>query len=140
MGPADGWPATLERRFDGTPAVLRAVRRAVTDWLGRAGVDDDGCERAAIVVSELASNAIEAAPGRAFSVVADGSADGRVVIRVRNAAVSAAAPPPSAERHLPAATAPRGRGLAIVDALCSSVTVETTSDEIVITATVPVVR
>ena len=60
--------AVLRCEYEGDLVTLRAARRAVVDWLAGLGADDDTRERAALIVSELSSNAIQAAPGRTYSL------------------------------------------------------------------------
>ena len=119
---------------------LRAARRAVIEWFGGLGADDDTRERAALIVSELASNAIQAAPGRTYSLQLALEEDGSVSISVRNRPTGSLPPARDSWRRQPATQlrhlAPRGRGLAIVDSLSEDVTVEQHGDDVVVTARV----
>ena len=132
--------AILQREYEGDLVTLRAARRAVMDWLAELGADDDTQERAALIVSELSSNAIQAAPGRTYSLRVARVDDGSATISVRNHPTGSLPPareswrskPASQLRNLPA----RGRGLAIVDSLSEDVTVEHHGDDVVVTARV----
>ena len=137
--PSPNPPEVLQREYEGDLATLRAARRAVVNWLAGLGADDDTKERAALIVSELSSNAVQAAPGRTYSLQVRLD-DGCATISVRNHPTGSLPPareswrskPASQLRNLPA----RGRGLAIVDSLSEDVTVEHHGDEVVVTARV----
>lgn len=128
-----GWSAPLVRSYDGRTDSLRSVRADLLAWLNGGGADSDAQERAALVVSELAANAVQAAPGRRYQVRAawDG---GHMVVTVHNA-TDGDRPPVRSTWGQVDALAPRGRGLAIVDALADRVDVAERGDgSIVITA------
>jgi anti-sigma regulatory factor (Ser/Thr protein kinase) len=135
-GPA----AVLQREYAGELATLRSARRDVVDWLTQLRADDETKERAALVVSELTSNAIQAAPGRTYNLQVTRLDDGSAAISVRNHPIGSR--PPARELwHPPPQTRlqkllPRGRGLAIVDSLSEDVTVEHHGDAVVVTARV----
>jgi anti-sigma regulatory factor (Ser/Thr protein kinase) len=125
-------PAPLARTYEGWTTTLRDVRGDLLSWLSSGQADDDACERAALVVSELAANAVQAAPGRRYEVEAlwDGA---HVVMTVRNR--SDGDRPPQRSSWGPVdALAPRGRGLAIVDALADAVQVTERDGTVVVTA------
>jgi anti-sigma regulatory factor (Ser/Thr protein kinase) len=117
------------RRFDASYAtdasVLRSVRRDVMVFLASHGADAECQERACLIVSELASNAIEASADAVFAVqVALDDAAPRATITVTNARRTTDKTVPDRERWGPTTPlARRGRGLAIVDALSDDVRV-----------------
>jgi anti-sigma regulatory factor (Ser/Thr protein kinase) len=125
----------LDREYDGTTGTLRAARNDVAGFLRAHVPDEDLHERAQLVVSELATNAIQASPGVAYGLRVALTDDGSVVMAVTSSAKQGA--PPPREAWGPAhTTAPRGRGLLIVDELTDAVAVErATDDTIVVTAT-----
>ena len=132
-------PAVLQCEYEGDLVTLRAARRAVVDWLAGLGADEDTRERAALIVSELSSNAIQAAPGRTYSLQLARVDDGCATISVRNHPTGSVPPARESWRREPATLRnllPRGRGLAIVDSLSEDVTVEHHGDDVVVTARV----
>jgi len=141
-GASHGPGAVLQREYDGDLATLRAARRDVTEWLADLGADDETKELAALVVSELTSNAIQAAPGRRYNLQVTLLDDGSAAISVRNRPIGSR--PPARELWHPAPETPlrkllpSGRGLAIVDSLSEEVTVEHHGDDVVVTARVRV--
>ena len=114
----------------------------MTEWLTELGADDETKERTALVVSELTSNAVQAAPGRSYNLEVTRLDDGSVAISVCNRPIGSR--PPARELWRPAPPTPlrkllpTGRGLAIVDSLSEEVTVEHHGDDIVVTARVRV--
>jgi len=124
----------LDREYDGTTGTLRAARNDVVGFLRAHVPDPDLHERAELVVSELATNAIQASPGVAYGLRV-ALTDDAVVLAVTSTSQRDA--PPPRESWGPAhARAPRGRGLLIVDELTDGVAVERASDDtIVVTAT-----
>jgi anti-sigma regulatory factor (Ser/Thr protein kinase) len=130
----------LQRVYEGNLVTLRTARRDVADWLSELGADDETKERAVLVVSELTSNAIQAAPGRTYALQVTRLDDGSAAISVRNQPIGSR--PPARELWRPAPETPlrkllpRGRGLAIVDSLSEDVTVEHLGDDVVVTARV----
>lgn len=132
----------LQREYEGDLATLRAARRDVVEWLTELGTDDETKERAALVVSELTSNAVQAAPGRRYNLQVTRLDDGSAAISVRNRPIGSR--PPARELWRPAPETPlrkllpRGRGLAIVDSLSEEVTIEHHGDDVVVTARVRV--
>jgi anti-sigma regulatory factor (Ser/Thr protein kinase) len=128
----NGRSAPLARTYDGRTDTLRSVRADMLAWLDGGGVDTEAQERAALVVSELAANAVQAAPGRRFEVQAAWEG-GHMVVTVRNATDGDR--PPLRSTWGPAhALAPRGRGLAIIDALAEGVDVAERDGFVVVTA------
>ena len=125
----------LDREYEGTTRTLHSARNDVIDCL-RPYVDDhDVHERAQLVVSELATNAIQASPGSAYSLRVSLAGDGSVVMAVTSTTTRDT--PPPRELWGPAtAVAPKGRGLMIVGKLTDEVGVEQPSaGTIVVTAT-----
>ena len=125
----------LDREYDGTTGTLRAARNDVVGFLREHAPDPDLQERAELVVSELATNAIQASPGVAYRLRLALREDGSVVLAVTSS-TQRNAPPPREAWGPTHARAPRGRGLLIVDGLTDDVAVERPSDDkIVVTAT-----
>ena len=61
-------PGALQRDYEGDLATLRAARRDVVEWLTHRGADQETKDRAALIVSELTSNAIQTAPGSTYNL------------------------------------------------------------------------
>lgn len=113
--------------YPGSNGALAGIRADVTRWFTDRGFSADATERAVLLVSELSSNAVEAGPGHPIDVrlTPMGGPGLRAAIAVTNTTLGDV-PPPS-ERWAPAdPLAPRGRGLAIVDALADHVRVDST--------------
>lgn len=103
--------------FRGATASIGSARTGVVSWLDGLAVDDPRGD-VALVVSELCSNAVEAAPDRPFRV--DGAIDGpKLTLRVTNQGSPDDIPAPNdtTPSHPLAA---RGRGLQIVAAVVDS--------------------
>jgi anti-sigma regulatory factor (Ser/Thr protein kinase) len=132
--------AVLRRQYEGNLVTLRTARRDVADWLTELGADDETKERAVLVVSELTSNAVQAAPGRTYTLQVTRLDDGSAAISVRNQPIGSRPPERELWRAAPDADLrkllPRGRGLAIVDSLSEGVSVEHVGDDVVVTARV----
>ena len=125
--------ALLEHDYRGDVATLSVARRDVLAWLSALGADQDTKDRAALIVSELATNALQASPGRTYTVTVARVDEQHAVISVRNA--ESATVPPRPENWRPAdGSSLRGRGLAIVSALSERVTVDSKAGEVVVTA------
>jgi anti-sigma regulatory factor (Ser/Thr protein kinase) len=123
----------LDRSYVGDTATLRDARRDVEAWLIACGADENTRERAALIVSELASNALQASPGLTYQLHVSRLDDRIVAISIRN--YSSGAGPPDRHSWRPIdALAFRGRGLSIVDSLSEDVTVERLAEEVIITA------
>jgi hypothetical protein len=92
------------------------------------------------MLSQFTSNAIQAAPGRTYSLQIARLDDGSATISVRNYPTGSQPPARESWRPEPASRLrnllPRGRGLAIVDSLSEDVTVEHHGDDVVVTARV----
>jgi anti-sigma regulatory factor (Ser/Thr protein kinase) len=123
----------LNRDYDGEPATLRIARRDVLAWLSARGADNETMQRAALIVSELATNALQASPGHAYNVTIALVGDACAEISVRNHA-NGSLPPDRACWKLSDQSSLRGRGLAIVDSLSEDVAVRADSDEVVVSA------
>jgi len=132
--------AVLRREYQGDLATLRAARRDVVEWLTQLGADEETKARAALIVSELTSNAIQAAPGSPYNLDVVRLDDDSAAITVRNHPVDSLPPGRELWRRAPETQIqkllPKGRGLAIVDSLSQEVTVEHHGDDVVVTARV----
>ena len=132
---ARGVARQFQRAYDGTTSTLCAARHDVIGWLSERGFDQDLRDRAALVLSELATNAVQASPGSDYGVrVCDGG-DGSAVMAVTSH--TEFEQPPPRDHWAPAtALALRGRGLMIVDEVADDVQVDLPSRHtIVVTAT-----
>jgi anti-sigma regulatory factor (Ser/Thr protein kinase) len=125
----------LDREYEGASSTLRTARNDVVGCLKTHVADPDIQERAELVVSELATNAIQASPGSAYRVRVSLDDDGAVVMAVTSA--TARDTPPPRDAWGPAnAIAPKGRGLLIVGQLTDDVGIEQPrTGTIVVTAT-----
>jgi anti-sigma regulatory factor (Ser/Thr protein kinase) len=137
----------LDRVYDGTSSTLQSARNDVVAWLRDFGLDEDVQQRAALVISELATNAVQASPGSAYIVRGtlghDGSdgADRDSVVLTVVSHTSFEQPPPKEHWGPSAVLAGRGRGLMIVDDLSTDVTVDVpTHGTVVVTATLRAAR
>lgn len=112
--------------YPGDHLSLADIRADVARWFSERGFSADTADRAVLLVSELCSNAVEAGPDHPIDVhltAADSNRAG-AVITVSNTTLGNV--PPPTDRWIPAdPLAPRGRGLAIVDALSDQVQVDT---------------
>lgn len=120
----------FDGRYEGATAVLNGVRADVDSWLIAQAADDDTRARAALVVSELVSNAVQASPGRPFDLRACRSHHEAITLVVTNRAENARIPPRS-DWGPDDLLAPGGRGLSIVDSLCDHVAITTSADGLV---------
>ena len=118
----------------GETSSLGPARRSVVEFLDRHGVGPDVVERAALVVSELTTNAVEASPGRDYRLTVAVEAD-EVIIQVRNQEPEQALPPRGRWGPSELLSA-RGRGLAIVDALADRLVIGRSDGSIEITAVI----
>lgn len=112
------------RTFDGSTSTLAEARQMVADTLSGAFVAAESIERARLVVSELASNAIEFAPGVDYTVTVE-CAERAIAfsITVRSRADLADIPADGTlATDEPGHLVLRGRGLAIVRTLSQSMT------------------
>jgi anti-sigma regulatory factor (Ser/Thr protein kinase) len=128
----------FRHEYAGDLATLRSARRDIINWLREQGVNGDVGERAALIVSELTSNAIQASPGHPYTVEATRIDDTFASISVRNH--PGGQKPPPREKWRPVAKvslqdlSPRGRGLLIVESLSDGLTIEHHTDEVTVTA------
>jgi len=130
-----GSQVVLDREYQGTTDTLRSARTEVGDRLADRCLGLDIRERAELVVSELASNAVQAAPGSPYRLLVAIESDESVVIALTSTA-SQGGPPPRAEWGPSNVLAPTGRGLLIVDELSDAVNVQRpTGGKLVVTAT-----
>jgi anti-sigma regulatory factor (Ser/Thr protein kinase) len=123
----------LNREYAGEASTLRAARRDVVDFLLECGANGQTVEKASLIASELASNAIQAAPGMPYQVRIRVLDPNSTALSVRNHSGGSAVPTPDKWRPVDD-LAIRGRGLAIVDSLSEEVTVEVDGDEVTVTA------
>lgn len=139
MSPVSPDPSvTLRRVYGPDLRTLHIAREDVVAWLADLGADAGTQERAALIVSELSSNAIQNSPGLPYSLLITRVDGNHAEISVRNKPTEHL--PPARERWRPASDLSlkelslRGRGLAIVDSLSDEVTIEHVGDELVVTA------
>ncbi len=130
----DGSERPFRRVYSGTSGTLRDARNDVVGWLEQHGVEDDLVDRAALVVSELATNAVQASPGSDYGVQLSLDRDRSATISVTSH-TDYEQPPPPEHWGPPSLLAPRGRGLLIVSELSQDVAVDLPSrDTVVVTA------
>lgn len=123
----------MNRDYVGDASTLRVARRDVVDFLLDCGANSQTVETASLIASELASNAIQAAPGIPYQLRIRVVDPNSTSLSVRNSTGGGTVPPP--DMWLPVDDlAIRGRGLAIVDSLSDEVTVEVEGDEVTVTA------
>ena len=134
-GARDGPDGQFRRVYDGTSRTLRKARNDVVGWLGDHGLGIDLQQRAALVLSELATNAVQASPGSDYSVQLSIDSDRAATIAVTSH-TGYETPPPREHWGPPSRLAPRGRGLMIVSELAEDVAVDLPDrDTVVVTAT-----
>jgi anti-sigma regulatory factor (Ser/Thr protein kinase) len=127
--------AHLDRAYAGSSATLRRARGDVVSWLDQHGIDAELQDRAALVVSELATNAVQASPGSEYNVHGSLLADGEVVLSVVSC-TDFEHPPPREHWGPPTLYSESGRGLMIVDDLSADVQVDcAATGKVVVTAT-----
>jgi anti-sigma regulatory factor (Ser/Thr protein kinase) len=124
---------SLDRQYNGEATTLRRARGDVVAWLSTRGADEATKQRAALIVSELATNALQASPGQIYTVHVAVVDHQRVLISVRNHS-SGGMPPDRAQWHVAHPSSLRGRGLSIVSSLSEDVSVENDRGEVVVTA------
>ena len=123
----------MDREYAGEFHTLRSARRDVVDWLNDVGADRETTERASLIASELATNAIQVAPGVPYQLRARAMTRNTAAIAIRSRSAGAVPPPRGSWRPVDD-LAIRGRGLSIVGALSDEVTVETDDGDVVVTA------
>ena len=127
---------SFQRDYNGTAGSLRITRDDVSAWLRASGCDDEMAQRAVLVASELASNAVQAAPDHRYTVSMVQEGQGFVELTVSSSFVSGG--PPERDLWFPTTpSAPRGRGLSIVAALSSDVRVDVDSERVRVIAILP---
>ena len=125
----------LDREYEGATSTLQSARTDVVDSLRPHVTDTDVHERAQLVVSELATNAIQASPGSSYRLRVSLAAGGSVVMQVTSS-TGHDTPPPRDLWGPATAIAPKGRGLMIVGKLTDEVGIEQpVAGTIVVTAT-----
>ncbi len=113
----------LQREYQGVTSTLRAARNDLVDCLEVHGIDQDLRDRAQLVLSELATNAVEASPGSPF-LVRLSIGDGRSLVLEVTSCTDAGTPPPREGWGPATSLAARGRGLLIVGSLSAEVDVD----------------
>ncbi|MEO8266964.1 MAG: ATP-binding protein [Ilumatobacteraceae bacterium] len=139
MNQSSSEPSDLFRcDYAGDLRTLQRARRDVVGWLADHAADETTKERAALIVSELASNAVQASPGSSYRIEVSEVDSHLVSISVRNRPIEQL--PPPREKWRPVGNLSlkemslRGRGLAIVDSLSEEVTIEYLDEELTVTA------
>ena len=123
----------MDREYAGESTTLRAARRDVVDFLVECGANTQTVERASLIASELASNAIQAAPGVPYHLQIHVVDPNAVSLSIRNNTRGGVLP--AQDRWRPVdELAIRGRGLSIVDSLSDEVAVKVDRDEVTVTA------
>jgi anti-sigma regulatory factor (Ser/Thr protein kinase) len=131
----DGSESPFRRVYGGTSCTLCDARNDVIGWLELQGFNENLVDRAALVVSELATNAVQASPGSDYGVQLSLDGDRSAIIAVTSH-TDYEQPPPREHWGPPSRLAPRGRGLLIVGELAQDVAVDLSSrDTVVVTAT-----
>ncbi|GJM39554.1 MAG: hypothetical protein DHS20C19_29210 [Acidimicrobiales bacterium] len=118
--------------YEGSTATINGARQQVGAWMSAQGCVTADVEIAQLVVSELASNAIEASAPEPYHVTASWQGR-RIRLAVASPADAVLIPDPALWGP-ESVLAPRGRGLAIVQALVDDVAV--TDEEGLATVTV----
>jgi anti-sigma regulatory factor (Ser/Thr protein kinase) len=132
-------PVVLDREYAGQAGSLLNVRRDVAACLQGSGFGPELEERAQLVVSELATNAIEASPGTRYGICVSLNTDRSVVLQVKSS--SDRVPPPRDSWRPVTQLAPRGRGLLIVGELSDHVDIaQLAPSTVVVTATLSPAR
>ena len=112
----------VDVHYTGGSASLDDARRTVAELVASAGGSHESVERARLLVSELTTNALQAAPDQSYELAASVDRD-VLVVEVRNRGDVEDLP---AQEHwkLDDVLAVRGRGLSIVRALAQRVSVK----------------
>jgi anti-sigma regulatory factor (Ser/Thr protein kinase) len=131
--------AGFNRDYAGDAVTLRSARRDVADWLTHHRADNDTLERASLIVSELASNAIQASPGSPYQLRLVSVGNDFVALSITNQ-TGGSIPPDRSNRRAADPSALRGRGLSIVDSLSDDLTIEAGTVAVVVTARFRVVQ
>ncbi|MFE7777657.1 ATP-binding protein [Streptomyces sp. NPDC057445] len=104
---------------------LRGVRRLIARILMAEGLSVETADAACLVLSELVGNAVRACGDGVLLTIELRLADEGVVVAVTDPDPSRL--PHTTDTALDSAEAESGRGLALIDALCTEVSVRTTS-------------
>lgn len=128
--------APFERSYEGALVTLHQARSDVSSWLRACGADDGTIERVALIASELASNAVQATPGRSYHLRLLSVGWRRLELTVRSDRTSESRPP-LGDWGPKSLLAPQGRGLAIVAALSEDVRVLVDDDQVVVRVRIP---
>ncbi len=123
----------LAREYEGLDRSLSRARADIAEWLQHRGGNDDTVERAVLIASELATNALHATPGAPFTVLLASVSPDHVELTIGNPNVGASIPP-RCDWTIDDVLAPQGRGLAIVAALSEDVEVRIANDRVLVTA------
>lgn len=120
---SDRLGSRVSASYPGFDQVLASVRHDIVGWCRDQGLSTVLTGRAELVISELASNAIQASPGSAFEVVFEARRPFGARIAVTNTTAGPSPPPRRAWRPT-GPLAVRGRGLLIVAAVADEVIVD----------------
>lgn len=123
----DSRPAVATVRGVTAPGVA-AVRHRVTDAAVSAGLDSDSAEQFTIAVNEVVINAIQHGGGTADVTIEVGPGAVAVTVRDHGGGMSADVSP-----RLPSPQTLGGRGLWLVQRLCTDVTIDTSGAGTVVT-------
>lgn len=129
-GASEGTQTSLARTYPGSTATLNQARSDLVELLRRNDLQPVIAD-AELVLSELASNAIEASPEKDYRVALEIRTD-QLVVAVTNQ--SQAVLENAGHQGPDHVLAPQGRGLMIVNALAESVDITQTDSEITVLA------
>lgn len=125
-------PPAPEHMFAAEPSAVSAARALVVSVVP-AGMGDAGRYDAALVMSELVSNAIEHGCGDAVFVTVRALGTDAVGLRVRNESERHPRPQPWT---MPGAESARGRGLAVVHTVATELAVAEEEGQVIVTAVI----
>ncbi|MGF1597963.1 MAG: ATP-binding protein [Acidimicrobiales bacterium] len=120
-------------RLAGVTSSVAEARRFIGACADELRLDDERRQSIELVVSELATNAVQAAPDHDFEIRARHDAPD-LIVTVVNRALEVDIPD-RVDWRADNALARRGRGLGIVDLLADSVDVHTTAENVTVTVT-----
>jgi anti-sigma regulatory factor (Ser/Thr protein kinase) len=106
----------LEMTLAAVPTAPGAARQAVRAWFLSRHCGDDATDTAALLVTELVSNAVVHANGPSLWLTFEETTDDVLHVAVRDGSLDI----PRHSAHLPDVRRKDGRGLFMVDALSSS--------------------
>ena len=106
----------LEMTLTAVPASVGAARQAVRTWFQSRDCGDDAADTAALLVTELVSNAVVHANGPSLWLTLDETTDDVLHVAVRDGSVDI----PRHSPQMPDVHRKGGRGLSMVDALSTS--------------------